>query len=237
MANNILDLIGSTETAKLDKTYSEVFKKNPLEEEMNISSSGIIEKGKKPDVWAEKMDYTPEMDLYTNVLKDIENVRGETGFKDGLYTPYSSYEGGEKTIGFGHKIGVDPEIDKLYDFEKGLTKAQTEELFQRDLSSAYKRTWQHYFNEHGQTSWDNLSDKVKIALTDVSFQKGHPSKELMKAVADKNEKKVIRLFKKRGYPGRDKIIDKYIKGDTYFTKKEDSMKGIVNAWKKEDNIF
>jgi len=193
---------------------------------------------RKPDIWEEKMDYTSEMDLYTDVLKDIEHSKLLKDFKAGKtkdkYYPYESHEGGTKTIGFGHKIGKDPNIDKLYNFEEGLSAPQIEELFMRDLDSAYKRTWQHFFNQYGQKAWDKLSDKSKVALTDVSFQKGLPSKALMDAYIGGDKKTVKDRIKGRGYKRRDEmIIKKYIEDDPYFSKEE----AYLRQWNKEDNIF
>ena len=193
---------------------------------------------RKPDIWEEKMDYTSEMDLYTDVLKDIEHSKLLKDFKAGKikdkYYPYESYEGGEKTIGFGHKIGKDLNIDKLYNFEEGLSAPQIEELFMRDLDSAYKRTWQHFFNQYSQKDWDRLSDKSKVALTDVSFQKGLPSKEIMDFYIKGDKEKVIDRIRGRGYKRRDDIIiEKYIKTDPYFSTEE----AYLRQWNKEDNIF
>ena len=193
---------------------------------------------KKPAVWEEKMDYTSEMDLYTDVLKDIEHDKLLKDIKAGRikdkYYPYESYEGGTKTIGFGHKIGKDPEIDKLYDFEGGLSEPQIQELFLRDLDSAYKRTWQHFFNNYGQKAWDKLSDKSKVALTDVSFQKGLPSKEIMDFYIKGDKEEVAKRIRGRGYKRRDDIIiEKYVKSDPYFSREE----AYLRQWDKEDNIF
>ena len=201
---------------------------------------------RKPDIWEEKMDYTSEMDLYTDVLKDIEHGKLLKDIKAGIikdkYYPYESYEGGTKTIGFGHKIGKDPEIDKLYDFEGGLSEPQIQELFLRDLDSAYKRTWQHFFNQHGQKAWDRLSDKSKVALTELSYNIGN-TKAYEKAFHDKDKKEVVRLIRKRGYTGtegevntlgprNEQIIRDYITPDDW-----SEETSYMNQWNKEDNIF
>ena len=192
---------------------------------------------KKPAVWEETMDYTSEMDSYTTVLMNIENAGGTAGLgDDGKLYPHESYEGGTKTVGFGHKLGKDPEIDKLYDFSKGLTEAQAKELFLRDLSSAYKRTWQRYYNKYGQEAWDQLSDKSKITLTDVSFQGGKPSQKLMEAYFERDKKTARDRIDDRGYARDSIIINNYIKDDPYWdTKSIESS--LMEKWKKEDNTF
>ena len=200
---------------------------------------------KKPAVWEEKMDYTSEMDLYTDVLKDIEHDKLLKDIKAGRikdkYYPYPSHEGGEKTIGFGHKIGKDPKIDKLYDFDKGLTEAQVQELLVRDTQSAYRRAFNSYKNTYGVTEWNKLSDKKKVALTDISFNVGN-IQDYKGVFRHGDITDVKRQIMKRGatiggvkgaLEGRNiDIIKDYIDPKDW---QEERI--LMNSWIREDNIL
>ena len=131
----------------------------------------------KPAGWTSKdLEFTDEMAGYIPKLAKLEND-AKAGLKEGIYHSYPSVEDdkGNPTfdIGFGHKIGADPEIDKLYDFDKGLTQAQAEELLVRDTQSAYRRAFNSYKNSFGVAEWNRLSDKQKVVLTDLSFNIGN----------------------------------------------------------------
>ena len=199
----------------------------------------------KPAGWTSKdLDFTDEMAGYIPKLAKLENDQ-KVGFRksEGKYFPYPSVEDDKGVptfdIGFGHKIGADPEIDKLYDFDKGLTEAQVQELLVRDTQSAYRRAFNSYKNTFGVTEWNKLSNKQKVALTDISFNVGniHDYKGVFKHgdIAD-----VKRQIMKRGatiggvkgaLEGRNvAIIKDYIDPKDW---QEERL--LMNSWIREDN--
>ena len=197
----------------------------------------------KPAGWSKDFDYTDEMAAYIPKLAKLENDIG-AGLKGGRYFPHSSLEGGEDTIGFGHKIGADPEVDKLYDFSKGLYPVQAKELLVRDTQAAYRRAFNAYKNEpgYGIKAWNKLSNKAKVALTDLSFNVGNIEnyKKSFKSGDVEDIKKAIR---KRGYTGEDGPANKLdyrneqIIKDYIDPKDWSEESSYMEQWNKEDNIF
>jgi hypothetical protein len=201
----------------------------------------------KPKGWTSKdLDFTDEMAGYIPKLAKLENDR-KIGFREseGKYFPYPSVEDdkGNPTfdIGFGHKIGADPEIDKLYDFDKGLTERQVQELLVRDTQSAYRRAFNSYKNTYGVDEWNRLSDKQKVALTDISFNIGN-IQDYKGVFRHGDISDVKRQIMKRGatiggaksaLEGRNiSIIKDYIDPKDWQPERL-----LMSEWLKKDNLF
>jgi len=121
----------------------------------------------KPEEWSKDLDYSADMhDYIHNKLTVFENSI-KSGFKDGKWYPHESLEGGRKTIAYGHKLKGDES------FDKGLTEEDAKSLLVKDTLEAYRRAFNSYKNKYGLKEWNKLSNKAKIALTDLSFNIGN----------------------------------------------------------------
>ena len=196
---------------------------------------------KKPAGWSSiDLDFTEEMAGYIPKLAKLENDIG-AGLSGGRYFPHSSLEGGEDTIGFGHKIGADPGIDKDYDFSKGLSADQAMELLTRDTLEAYRRAFNAYKKEYSVGEWNKLSNKAKVALTDISFNTGN-IEDYKAAFKSGNVEDIKSAIRERGYSaegvksklsGRNEaIIKDYIDPDDW---SEESSH--MREWIREDNLL
>jgi len=183
----------------------------------------------KPVKWDHDFDYTAEMDSYITKLA----IFG-AGFKDGKYYPHESLEGGRKTIAFGHKL------KEGEDFSEGISVARAEELLIEDVMFAYKRAYNSYKNKYSEKDWNNLSDKSKVALTELSFNIGN-TKDFEEAFYNKDKEKVKELIRERGYTGikgevntlgprNEQIIRDYITPDDW-----SEERSYMDQWIREDN--
>ena len=196
---------------------------------------------KKPAGWSSiDLDFTEEMAGYIPKLAKLENDIG-AGLEDGRYFPHDSLEGGKDTIGFGHKIGEDPSIDKDYDFSKGLSKDQAMELLTRDTLEAYRRAYNSYKNEYSVGEWNKLSNKAKIALTDISFNIGN-IKDYKSAFKSGDMETIKSTIRERGYTAKD--VKNSLSGRNeaiikdYIDPKEWSEESnYMRKWIKEDNLL
>jgi GH24 family phage-related lysozyme (muramidase) len=189
----------------------------------------------KPKGWDEDFDYTDEMASYIDKLAIFENSIG-AGLKDDRYFPHESLEGGKKTIAFGHKL------KKGENFSKGISITRAKEILIEDTMAAYKRAYNSYRNKYSKKDWNNLSNKSKVVLTELSFNIGN-TKDYEEAFYNKNKKEVIRLIRERGYTEaegdvnklgtrNESIIGNYIISDDW-----SEEASYMKEWNKEDNIF
>ena len=224
----------------------------------------------KPAGWPKGLDYTEDMAGYIDKLADLENSIkmgynekldsvGDLGplplgsndpsqdtvrVGDDKFYEYLSLEGGSNTIGYGHKI------KEGEDFSKGISISEAKELLIKDTLDAYRRAYNSYKNRYskgeankwGEDEWNKLSDKSKVALTELSFNIGN-TKAYEKAFHDKDKKEVTRLIRERGYTGtkgevntlgprNEQIIRDYITPDDW-----SEETSYIEQWNKEDNIF
>ena len=190
----------------------------------------------KPTGWTSKdLDYTNEMANYIDKLALLENSIG-AGLKGDRYFPHESLEGGEKTIAFGHKL---KEGDT---YSEGISIPEAKELLVKDTMDAYRRAYKSYKNKYSEDEWNKLSDKSKVALTELSYNIGN-TKDYEEAFYSKDKEKVTELIRKRGYTGtegevntlgprNEQIIRDYITPDDW-----SEETSYMNQWNKEDNIF
>ena len=189
----------------------------------------------KPAGWSESFDYTEEMAGYIDELAVLENSIG-AGLKGDRYFPHESLEGGKKTIAFGHKL------KEGETFSEGISIPRAKEILVEDTMDAYRRAYKSYKNKYSEDEWNKLSNKSKVALTELSFNIGN-TKAYEEAFHSKDKKEVKRLIRKRGYTGtgggvntldtrNEQIIRDYITPDDW---SEESS--YMEQWNKEDNIF
>ena len=214
----------------------------------------------KPAGWPKDLDYTDEMADYIGKLAGFENSIltgfneklnpvGELGplpstdhrqtvmqTNDDKFHEYLSLEGGSNTIGYGHKI------KEGEDFSKGISISKAKELLTKDTLDAYRRAYNSYKNKYSVDDWNKLSNKSKVALTELSFNIGN-TKAYEEAFHSKDKKEVKRLIRKRGYTGtgggvntldtrNEQIIRDYITPDDW-----SEETSYMEQWNKEDNIF
>tara|TARA_R100001530_G_scaffold125826_1_gene94464 strand:- start:899 stop:1483 length:585 start_codon:yes stop_codon:yes gene_type:complete len=190
----------------------------------------------KPAGWDSKdLDYTDEMASYIDKLAILENSIG-AGLEGDRYFPHESLEGGRKTIAFGHKL------KEGETYSKGISIPEAKELLVKDTQDAYRRAYNSYRNRYSKDDWNKLSDKSKVALTEISYNIGN-TKAYEEAFHAKDKKEVTRLIRERGYTGtegevnklgsrNEQIIRDYITPDDW---SEESS--YMKQWNREDNIF
>ena len=107
-------------------------------------------------------------DSFIDYLKKVENG-GKVGWNedDSLWFPHPSPEGGNDTIGYGHKL-LDIEVDQA---NKGLTDEEVEELLVEDLYEA-ARDSENILKEYFDANYDELSTNSQEMLVDFAFNLG-----------------------------------------------------------------
>jgi hypothetical protein len=219
--------------------------------------------GYKPKEWGKSYDFTPEMLVYYAEVQGLENSI-ERGFNEKLdstgkiiktdddkFHPYLSPEGGENTIGYGHKLTEGER--KSGKFSKGLSKPEALNLLGKDLFEAYKGAYNQYVNQwpglsfkQKEEKWNKLSNDAKVALTDLNFNIGNIKdyKGIFKTAVKTGQIEEVRTaISNRGYSektgqsnfleDRNNLIIKKI-GSSVRSSDETSL---INKWNKEDNIF
>ena len=120
----------------------------------------------KPSGWSESFEYTDEMAGYIDKLAILENSIG-AGLKGDRYFPHESLEGGKKTIAFGHKL------KEGETFSEGISIPRAKEILVEDTMDAYRRAYKSYKNKYSEDEWNKLSNKSKVALTELSYNIGN----------------------------------------------------------------
>ena len=102
---------------------------------------------------------------FINYIKFVENGQ-KVGYDKNkkLWFPHKSYEGGMPTIGYGHKIQTNHELEAL---KKGISDADVENLLKSDLTIANKRVHEYIKRKYKVDVM--LSQKQSEMLTDFSF--------------------------------------------------------------------
>jgi hypothetical protein len=103
---------------------------------------------------------------FIRFIKILEN-EGKIGFKNNKWFPHASYEGGAKTIAYGHKIKNNADLDR---FNKGITDEEAIQLLKNDLQHAYGLV-KTYMNSLEVKIL--LSNKQIELLTELSFNVGN----------------------------------------------------------------
>ena len=103
--------------------------------------------------------------------------------------PYPSLEGGNPTVGYGHKL-TDDELNNG-DFDEGLSEAEATTLLLEDATLAVGQAKTVYNNAHGLGAYNDAPVWGKRMLIDKVFQAGAGGLQqfvkMMKAIFDKNK--------------------------------------------------
>jgi len=126
---------------------------------------------------------------YKAVVKGEENSMAHSrgGFSGGRWFPHKSPEGGEDTIGWGHKLnGEDIEFEASAR-NSGLTPASADIIFENDWAKAKEKAESQFTrwypglpkadkakvktgkNTERVAAWGDLSHKGKVLLTEIAF--------------------------------------------------------------------
>jgi 8-oxo-dGTP diphosphatase len=128
---------------------------------------------------------------FVNYIKKVENG-SKVGFKNGTWTPHQSPEGGNPTVGYGHKIQKGEE-----GMLKGISDKQAEDLLVQDLLKA-----KHQVHDDIQHMFSGvklqLAPQQEQMLIDFAFNlgniRGFP--KFVRAVLDKDWNTVKREYKR-----------------------------------------
>lgn len=118
-------------------------------------------------------------------LAEVENAQ-KVGFKDDVWSPHASPEGGLDTIGYGHKITQAEEDAGTY--KKGISDADAIKLFRADIKKHADIV------RKDVEDFDDLPKKYQDVLVNIAFNTGSvkankwPS--LLKAMRAGDDKKV-----------------------------------------------
>ena len=159
---------------------------------------------KQPPGWGtpdDEWDFTPEMANYIDKLKIYENDM-QIGYdpKTKTWKPHESLEGGTKTVGYGHKLGLYDDPNELY------SETEVDSMLVLDVFNAYRSVFRRMKNS--KHDWNSLSSEDKVILTELMYNTGN-SRLLEKAIeylgAGEDKKDYVslkELIGSRGY--RDK---------------------------------
>jgi len=95
----------------------------------------------------------------------VENG-SKAGYESGIWTPHASPEGGNDTIGYGHKMKNDEEWMKV-----GVPHDYIMKIFEEDLKKASENA-EEVIEEFGSDNFDDLCQKCKEMFTDFVFNLG-----------------------------------------------------------------
>ena len=99
---------------------------------------------------------------FINYIKKVENGV-KAGYKNGIWHPHKSVEGGTDTIAYGHKLHSGD------NFSKGITDEEATKLLIKDILKA-SDTAKHIVNKnYGVGTYESLPDENKEMLVDYAF--------------------------------------------------------------------
>lgn len=116
------------------------------------------------------------METFKELLKGEENGRKD-GFKNGVWFPHKSPEGGTRTIAYGHKLSQEEEDGdyvvlpngKIVDFSKrGLPEAEAEMLFDADVQKKRSLAATQW-DAAQKTPFSSLKPLHQTLLTEIAF--------------------------------------------------------------------
>jgi len=102
---------------------------------------------------------------FIEYVKRVENG-GKTGYESGVWIPHPSPEGGNDTIGYGHKLRNDEEWMK-----GGVSDEEIEKLLFNDVDRSAKIA-NKVIDEYGSDDFENLPQMYKEIFTDFVFNLG-----------------------------------------------------------------
>ena len=103
-------------------------------------------------------------------IKYMKTVENESLLLTGSPTRHPSPEGGNDTIGYGHKLSVlEDATNQVYGFDLDqLTEAQCEFILVRDIANRVGTLRQRL----GRARWDSLSDRQQEILVEYEYHVG-----------------------------------------------------------------
>lgn len=110
--------------------------------------------------------------LFVGDVPGLENNLNSKYHKNSKWYPEASVEGGTKTVGFGHKLGKNPEVDELVRRQGYLTDEQNQAAFYKRGTVAFNDAKAVYDAEIGRGSFDRLDSRVQAVLTDYAYNLG-----------------------------------------------------------------
>lgn len=175
--------------------------------------AGIVrEMDMPPAIVQSAHEFSPEFIKY---IESVEN-NGGTGFKNGVWKPHESAEGGSLTIAYGHKIQSGEE--KLL---TGISDDGAEKLLLRDLSNAKEKMYSEIKHMFGvQIPLNQVQEEM---LTEYVFNLGTLKKfpKFTRAVLNKKwdiaKKEFVRSYKDKSGKSHELVrrnkmfFDKYLK--------------------------
>jgi len=144
-------------------------------------------------------------DYYTRLMQQENGLN--KGLKDGRYYQYTSEEGGNDTIGYGHKL-TDDDV-KAGRYSKGLTKDEAIGLMRNDVEEHLDRTLEQYEAKFGKGSFDKLHPDLKVLALDFVYN-GLPINEYPNFFGAANQYSTTKdaTVKKQAY---EKMLKNYIR--------------------------
>lgn len=116
---------------------------------------------------ASPLDLNPEtMKKYREILKVQENSL-KSGYRkaEDKWYPHKSPEGGEDTVGFGHKL-IGPDA---YKYTKGLTTKEAENLLDSDILKHQTVAKNLIDTKYGKGTFDSLPQDSQMLLVDYAY--------------------------------------------------------------------
>lgn len=141
---------------------------------------------------------------FINYIKSCEN-NTKIGFKNNLWYPEKSQEGGMPTISYGHKIQSEDELQRMFN---GITDSDANELLKSDLDKA-KSIVNKYINElNVKIPLDKMQTEM---LTEFAFNLGGLKQfpKFVIAVLNKDWDVVKKEYKR--YSNTKELTDRNIK--------------------------
>lgn len=100
---------------------------------------------------------------FESALAEVENAQ-KVGFKDGVWTPHASPEGGTDTIGYGHKLTDAEAASGKYD--KGISDSEAISLYRKDIES------HRDIVRKDVKDFDDLPQKYQDVLVNIAYNTG-----------------------------------------------------------------
>ena len=102
---------------------------------------------------------------FIEYIKRVENG-GKVGYDSGVWSPHASPEGGNDTIGYGHKMRNDEEW-----MQAGVPDEQIEKLLLSDIIKAAEDA-SEVINEFGSGDFEGICEYCQEMFTDFVFNLG-----------------------------------------------------------------
>lgn len=114
---------------------------------------------------------------FVSALMDVENGV-KKGFSDGMWRPHESWEGGNKTLAYGHKLtdtekktGTVTINGEKVNLSQGISEAQARTLLKEDMVKAEKRL------KRDIKGYEELPERYKNVLINLAFNVGTVKEE------------------------------------------------------------